>query len=109
MILVVGMKGIGKTTLEKMVYDTEAVVDHVPYRAWSCESDDDEEFVKDIINQIDHDKSITALWKEENNKSEAEKAERGGEEELLSLLNAFLKNKKYLVVVDAIDEAICFN
>ena len=106
-ISIVGMKGIGKTTLAKMVYDTDAVVGHFPYRAWSCESDDGEEFVKDILEQMDHDKSITALWKKENNKSVEEEAEGRGEE-LWSLLNTFLKNKKYLVVVDAIDEAICF-
>ena len=47
-ISIVGMPGIGKTTLAKSIYNNKAVVDHFPFRAWTSET---WEFLEHIMRQ----------------------------------------------------------
>ena len=71
-ISIMGMKGIGKTTLAKSVYDNNAIVHHFPFRAWTSEKQPPLHFLKDILKQMDPNKSIPTLWKEGDNNSLAE-------------------------------------
>ena len=83
-ISIVGMPGIGKTTLAKLIYNNEAVVDHFPFRAWTSATDWDELF-KDLMGQhIDY--KAPRSWKTE--------------ERMRQKLNAFLKGKRYLIVLE---------
>ncbi|KAJ9701589.1 hypothetical protein PVL29_006812 [Vitis rotundifolia] len=102
-ISIVGVKGIGKTTLTKLVHENDMVVDHFPYRARLSVGSWDLGFVKDILEQMGCNKSIPTLWKDDKNcriKAEKEDEKEEDESELLSCLNAFLQDKKYLIILD---------
>lgn len=71
-ISIMDMKGIGKTTLAKLVYDNDAIVHHFPFRAWTSEEQPPLDFLKDILKPMDPNKSIPTLWKEGDNNSLAE-------------------------------------
>ncbi|KAM4099782.1 hypothetical protein ACB094_05G017900 [Castanea mollissima] len=62
---IVGMQGIGKTTLAKIVYNHKAIINHFPFRAWVSE-------------------------------------ERDGKDFWINKMNKFLKEKKFLLVLDNI-------
>ena len=53
-------------------------------------SQTDHEFLKDVLKQMDPNKCIPKLWKQEDNY----KSFKEEKEELWSFLNAFLKDKK---------------
>ena len=120
-ISIVGVEGIGKTTLTKLVHENDMVVDHFPYRARLSVGSWHSGFLKDILEQMGCNKSIPTLWKDDKNcrikaEKEDEKEEdeeedeidyeallslqREQESELLSCLNAFLQDKKYLIILD---------
>eukprot|EP00261_Vitis_vinifera_P019930 XP_010650604.2 PREDICTED: putative disease resistance RPP13-like protein 2 [Vitis vinifera] len=102
---VVGMQGIGKTTLAKLVYNNDAVVDHFPYRAFvSCN-------YKEALEVIAKQMGIPSSWKEDN-RSNVEKAEVEGlwseegswSQRVKSMpLKTFLKDKKHVIVWDDIE------
>ncbi|KAK4344378.1 hypothetical protein RND71_037472 [Anisodus tanguticus] len=89
-IPVVGMGGIGKTTLAKEVYNDASICAHFDVRAWATVSQ--QHNVKDILV------SLLNSTKEKNDtvymKDEAELAE------LADMLQKSLKSRRYLIVLD---------
>ena len=119
-ISIAGMEGIGKTTLAKLVYENEMVAHHFPYRACASSKQPDRYFLKDILKQMDPNKSIPGLWKEEEESSmerakardlwiEKMQAREEQEEEFWSIFHALLKDNKCLIVVDDIDSLRIIN
>ena len=87
-VSIVGMGGLGKTTLAKKVYNQKDVQQHFDCRAWVYVS---QEFkARDIL--LDIANSIMSL-------RDTEKRDMG-ENELGKKLCEYLKEKKYLVVMD---------
>ena len=86
-ISIVGMEGAGKTTLAKLIYENDVVVDHFPYRAWASATNMFK-ILDDIVKQfIDYKKSTRTSWRKE-------------QEEMKQKLKAFLMDKRYLIVLD---------
>ncbi|XP_042506695.1 probable disease resistance RPP8-like protein 2 [Macadamia integrifolia] len=89
-VSIVGIRGIGKTTLAHKVYDQNDVKFHFDCRAWVCVSYNDyvvNDILKTILQQV---KPLT----------DAE-SKLEDEEELLSMLHNHLKSQsRYLIVLD---------
>ncbi|XP_034681423.1 putative disease resistance protein At1g50180 isoform X2 [Vitis riparia] len=91
-ISLVGMGGIGKTTLAKKVYNHEKIEEHFPdCRAWIYVSQDcrPREVYMQIINQVSAPTKV-----------QAEMIEKYGENELGDFLHDYLKEKRYLIALD---------
>ncbi|TYJ47400.1 hypothetical protein E1A91_A02G187300v1 [Gossypium mustelinum] len=90
-VSVVGMGGLGKTTLAKRLYNHNDVKNHFDCRAWIYVS---KEFRRrDILQGIVTD--VNAL-----NRVEMDVLEKLKEEDLLKKLHEFLEERRYLVVLD---------
>ncbi|XLS80485.1 hypothetical protein HN51_046316 [Arachis hypogaea] len=87
-ISVVGIGGLGKTTLAQMVYNDTRVNEHFDPLIWVCVSDDFD--VKKLIRRIIH-----AASKRENVVDANSSLEY-----MISLLNEMLHGKKFLLVLD---------
>ena len=86
-IPIVGMAGLGKTTLAKQVYNHKKVKRHFDERIWVCVSDDfdDKRILKQIFESLTHESS-----KLENKNA------------ILESLQIQLQAKRYLLILDDI-------
>nr|POE60668.1 disease resistance protein rpp13 [Quercus suber] len=85
------MQGIGKTTLAKIVYNHKAIVNHFPFRAWVSvpqESNNVNTLLEDVGNQV---LKISELQEEPD-----------GKDFWVNKMNKFLKENKFLLVLDNI-------
>ncbi|KAL3498973.1 hypothetical protein ACH5RR_041705 [Cinchona calisaya] len=88
-VTIVGMPGLGKTTLAKVVYNDPSITYHFHIRSWCCVSQTYRE--KDLLLQIlDH---ITVKHPNTNLKQMSE-------DDLHEQLRKHLKGKRYLMVLD---------
>ncbi|XP_059643586.1 disease resistance protein RPM1-like [Cornus florida] len=93
-VSVVGMGGLGKTTLVKKVYDDAELRKHFESHAWVTvsESPKMEELLKDMIQQLS----------KEINQPVPQELERMDIMRLKEAINEFLQQRSYLVVLDDI-------
>ncbi|KAM3340393.1 hypothetical protein P3S68_030263 [Capsicum galapagoense] len=84
-ILIVGMGGIGKTTLAKEIYNDVSILHHFDVRAWTTVSQ--QHNVKEIL--------LSLL-----RSTKRDKFCMGSEAELADMLQKSLKGKRYLIVLD---------
>uniref|UniRef100_A0A7N2R474 NB-ARC domain-containing protein n=1 Tax=Quercus lobata TaxID=97700 RepID=A0A7N2R474_QUELO len=91
-VCVVGMKGIGKTTLAKNIYRHSDILEHFPARAWvtltDLKTNDYDAIFKDVAKQVS-EPDINGSQEEENRRGEWK-----------NKVCAILKKKKYFVVLD---------
>ncbi|PHT77569.1 hypothetical protein T459_21091 [Capsicum annuum] len=88
-IPIVGMGGIGKTTLAKEVYNHESILHHFDVRAWAT-----------VSQQHNIKKILLSLLQSTIKMDDAIKTK--GEAELADMLQKSLKRKRYLIVLDDI-------
>ncbi|XP_038974005.1 disease resistance protein RPP13-like [Phoenix dactylifera] len=97
-ISIVSMGGLGKTTLASKVYNDPAIKKHFDTSAWVSVSQSYRviELAKDIM------KKVMGIKKKKETTTEIteEDLEQMGEEEVREKLRDFLRDRKYLVVMD---------
>ncbi|KAJ4829444.1 hypothetical protein Tsubulata_006641 [Turnera subulata] len=97
-VSVVGMGGLGKSTLVKKVYDDPDVKKHFKFRAWVfvSQSFKTEDLLKGMIKQLFHvSRKLDAAKKQDRYG-----LDRMDCDKLSKLLNKFLQQRRYLIVLD---------
>ena len=92
---IVGMKGIGKTTLAQMVFNHSAIQNHFESRNWVPLTDRVDEEKNVLLKRLGH----KVMPAPATNKEGKEKEEWKEKDYSIKELNGFLKGKKYLVVL----------
>ncbi|XP_044507250.1 disease resistance protein RGA2-like [Mangifera indica] len=84
-IPIVGIRGLGKTTLARVVYNDKRVSDHFELKMWACVSDEFslKKLLIDIINSATEEKYI-----------------QKNIDQLQTILRDNIRDKKYLLVLD---------
>ncbi|KAM3321270.1 putative late blight resistance protein R1B-16 [Capsicum chacoense] len=88
-IPIVGMGGIGKTTLAKEVYNHESILSHFDIRAWATVSQ--QHNIKEVLLSL-----LQSTIKMDD------MVKMSGEAELADMLQKSVKRKRYLIVLDDI-------
>ncbi|KAL6596592.1 hypothetical protein ACP70R_047235 [Stipagrostis hirtigluma subsp. patula] len=93
-ICVVGMGGLGKTTLTRKVYESADIVDKFSLRAWIIVSQSFNriELLKDMIRQFLGGEALTSFMNEHQGKMQVR--------DLSNYLTDRMKDKRYFVVLD---------
>ncbi|KAM4110765.1 hypothetical protein ACJW30_05G016700 [Castanea mollissima] len=100
---IVGMKGIGKTTLAKMVFYHSAIQNHFESKYWVPLTDRVDEEKNVILKRLGQTlMPAPATNKEGKEKEEGTNMEWKEKDYSIKELNGFLKGKKYLIVLDNI-------
>ncbi|KAF2297333.1 hypothetical protein GH714_021628 [Hevea brasiliensis] len=96
-VSVVGMGGLGKSTLVKKVYDNKEVKKHFEFRAWITLSLSftSEDLLKDIIQQLSH---VLRL-------SDPQGVDTMDNDKLRTVISEFLQERRYLIVLDNVSNA----
>ncbi|XP_055961635.1 disease resistance protein RGA2-like [Mercurialis annua] len=84
-LAIVGIGGLGKTTLAKLVYSDERVKSHFEVKLWTCISDDFD--LEEVLRKI-------------NEAATGQKCAGWGIEKLQAFLRRTVNNKKYLLILD---------
>ncbi|KAL4607901.1 hypothetical protein ACB092_09G208800 [Castanea dentata] len=106
-IPIVGIGGLGKTTLAKLSFDDKQVVSHFQLRMWVCVSEDfnvtrlTKEILKSAIYRIDENFVVDGLPNSLKELLKDKKIlENLGVDEVQCRLRELLKDKKFLLVLD---------
>ncbi|KAF8015773.1 hypothetical protein BT93_H1339 [Corymbia citriodora subsp. variegata] len=97
-VSIVGMGGLGKTTLADLVYNDDTVKDCFELKMWVCHGDPNTFDVDLIIKKILN--SAKDQFQEDSEVKKNLKLKDKSEEELQRLLGKVLDGKKYLLVLD---------
>ncbi|OAY51870.1 probable disease resistance protein At1g58602 [Manihot esculenta] len=93
-ISIVGMRGIGKTSLAKLIFENHAIINHFPYRVWVPSASMDS-----LLEQIAREEyEMMAVKYKKRTSTSMDRNDflyRSRQ-----ILNASLKSKKYLIVID---------
>ncbi|XP_050236754.1 putative disease resistance protein RGA3 [Mercurialis annua] len=82
---IVGIGGIGKTTLAKLVYNDPRISSHFEMKVWACISDDFD--LQEVLKKI-------------NEATTSQNCSGWGIEQLQAFLRETINNKKYLLILD---------